>query len=98
MGIYINPSGQSKNAWLQENAVEIPGMPRDFSAVPSGAVMLCLASNGLFDALAVLYSDGELKEFTRPDDLRPRSYYYAQEAKLPEYVQGELRQKRAYAR
>jgi hypothetical protein len=98
MGIYINPSGQSKNAWLQENAVEIPGVPRDFSAVPGGAVMLCLANSGLFDALAVLYSDGELREFTRPDDMRPRSYFYAEEAKLPADVQEELRRTRAYQR
>ena len=80
MGCYVNPN-TDKGQWLKANGQatgNTPG-PRTSTHLP-----VCLVDNGMFTAAAVAYSDRELREFTRPDDFRPRTWFTVPIEKLRE--------------
>lgn len=74
MGIYINPSDQTKEEFLEEHSgvVGLPSWPP-----PVGHVLVCLVDNGPFKAAAVAYSEEEFKEFSHPDG-RPKTWFHVQ--------------------
>jgi hypothetical protein len=74
MGFYINPKGQTKEAWLQHNGERIP-TPSTWPA-PEGKAYVCMVDNGPFKAAAIAYSKGEMEEFAdTSSDPRPRSWH-----------------------
>lgn len=89
MGVYINPPGMTKEAWLKENAEDkgniVPAWPSDETILP-----ICLMNNGPFTAASVCYSEDEMQAFNRPDDLRPKTWFYVEAVKLVD-VSGEFR-------
>ncbi len=74
MGYYVNPRGQTKEAFLEQygTKVETPV----FSQIPSGNMLVALVDNGWMTAAAIAYCESEFQESTRSDDERPRTYYY----------------------
>ena len=72
MGIYLNPRGTTKERFLHENAIPIPG---DVKFEDVDGFIICLVNNGLFTAAAVAWSPSELEEFRQPDDMRPKLWY-----------------------
>ena len=94
MGIYINPVSGTKLEWLRANAVQVPSIS---AFTDRDRLALCHIDNGLFDALAVLFDEGEVAAFTEPSDTRPRTYWFAPrsavvapEAGVPEFDRNEL--------
>ncbi len=87
MGLYINPKDSSKEQWLKDRAREVTQDEFKFE-VGTGEVPLVLVDNGMFTALAVAYSEGEYKEFTRIDERRPRKFYYASYADVNHVTEG----------
>lgn len=81
MGVYINPTnGQTKEQWLEENAIELPYPPtiRDLDEKHS---MVCLVNNWQFTAAGVAYDEVELREFLH-DDGREKRWFMVDTEKL----------------
>lgn len=76
MGRYLNPGVTVGKAdqLIGLGAVEIPGPPDSLSDIPEESALICVVSNGPFDAAGYAYNDGELKAFTVPDDTRPKRW------------------------
>lgn len=78
MGYYLNSTGASGLPALGKadcliadcKAVRIP-RPVNFPDLP-GLALICVISNGPFEAAALVYSVEEFKEFSRPDDHRQK--------------------------
>lgn len=76
MGFYINPTDQSKQEWLDKNAIAVPAPPKSI-AEGDGLVPLVLVQNTFFSAVGIAYSEAELQLFKDPMDFRPKSWYWA---------------------
>ena len=74
MGIYINPVSGTKLEWLRANAIQVPSIT---ALADRDRLPLCHIDNGFFDALAVLFNEGEVSAFTNPSDTRPHTYWFA---------------------
>ena len=70
MGYYINPVGKTKEVWLQENGMQLPGIPPLPSTLPDTKRLLCYIDNGTFSALGVVFNDKEYEAFSGPYDKR----------------------------
>lgn len=93
MGCYVNPKGETKEKWLEENGELIqdywfPGDKVQFKPYEAYCVdnklPVIMVDNGLFRAAAVAYSESEFKVFTAADDPRPRKVYVVPIEKLKE--------------
>jgi hypothetical protein len=74
MGLYINPTSQTKEEFLLDHAKRIT--PEEFEAEPAdGQVHLAWVNNGAFTALAIGFSQKERLAFLNPSDPRRRLYY-----------------------
>ena len=74
MGRYVNPETGTKEQWLRNNGVEITEAPKEIKA-DDDFYPVCLVNNGPFTAAAIAAHERDLKEFTREDDLRPKTWY-----------------------
>ena len=74
MGCCVNPSDQSKEAWLFAHG-ELVDQPKAFDTVPEGMLPVCLVDNGIFSAAAVAFDADEFKSFTDKTDRRPKLWY-----------------------
>lgn len=87
MGIYINPSDRTKEAWLIKYGTPVsPAIFRafEFDANPD-TLPVCLVNNGAFTAAAVGYDVEERDAFTpTPFDMRLRTYFLVPKAALIE--------------
>lgn len=86
MGLYINPPDTTKEEWLEENGLELreaPKVHRDGWA-NGPAYTVCLMQNPGFTAAGVCYSRRELVEFSDPQDLRHKRWFFVSEEKLRE--------------
>ncbi|KKM99427.1 hypothetical protein LCGC14_1147950 [marine sediment metagenome] len=81
MGIYINPSEQTKEQWLEEYAVETltPKYPPT-----EGLTLICLVENNLFTAAGVIFDRNEWEAFNEPHDLRLRRWFTAPVSEVDE--------------
>ena len=79
MGVYINPPDKTKKEWLATHAQKAEKLPANWEDIPEGDLYLVWVDNGPFDALAVLFSPGELEYFQKdlPTDPRPYEIYTA---------------------
>ena len=71
MGIYINPPEGTKESWLREHSIET-SYQSPLEPSKDDNTWVCLIDNPMFSAAGIMYNDGELKEFTNPNDPRPK--------------------------
>jgi hypothetical protein len=87
MGYYIDPPGETKEAWLAQHGTPLRSVPQDVSLFDEDgneALPVCLVDNGIFTAAGIVYSNGELQAFTDPFDARPKYWYAVSKDKLIE--------------
>lgn len=85
MGIYINPSNETKESFLLREATPIISLKK-FEEVEEGKIQVCLVDNGFFTAAGVLYSQCEIEAFSNSGDSRPREYFVIETAKLANVI------------
>lgn len=75
MGRYIQGPALGKAGYLQDRfaAVEV-AKPDSLSEFEDDRALVVVVSNGPFEAAAYVYSEGELQEFARPLDTRPKTW------------------------
>jgi len=76
MGYYIqvpNHKGKAQQLVNLHGGQIIP-KPNFFSDIPENRALIVVVDNGLFEAAAYAYSEGEFAEFTDPTDGRPKKY------------------------
>ena len=83
MGYYINPKDMSKEEFLIRKGHILDGAPTVHEA--DGRTAVCLVNNGPFTAAAIVFSPNELKEFTNPQDRRPKLWYMVKNSDLAKY-------------
>jgi hypothetical protein len=79
MGYYINETkngplgalGKADRIIQDENAIELHFPPPIF---PQDKAVICVVSNGPFDAAAFAYSEEEMDYFNDPNDYRPKRW------------------------
>ena len=78
MGRYIETPGIStgKAARLQDKyaATTLGTAPASMAKVPGGKTLVCAVKNSMFEAVAVVFDDRELRDFNTPEDHRPRTW------------------------
>lgn len=84
MGLYINPSNETKEEWLDRNAVIKLVATEPPTHRVDDMLCVCLVDNGDFTAAAVAYSFRELLAFTDPYDERPKTFFYCKLTALAE--------------
>jgi hypothetical protein len=84
MRIYVNPPGESKEAFLQREGVQCKVLHWQF--VPKGKLPVVLVDNPAFSAAGIAYTESALEEFTRESDTRPKRYYLVPIASLLDTV------------
>lgn len=71
MGYYIEtPAGPTNKAVQLE--MLYGAQPARPELPPEGQTLICVVSNGLFDAAGIVYDQRELDDFSDPDDRRPK--------------------------
>lgn len=80
MGCYVNPAGETKEAWLEREAEEVEYAPATLPA--DGRLSVCLVHNRDFTAAGVAYDQHELEAFQMPIDPRPKRWFVVDKEKL----------------
>lgn len=78
MGIYINPTTETKEEWLNREAIIVE--PK-FPPFP-GDVLVCFIENSEFSAAGVIFTKEEFDSFNDLDDFRPRFWFSVSWKKL----------------
>jgi hypothetical protein len=93
MGLYVNPTNGTKEAWLEQHGRNwyrtgdpVTGQ-RHAEILSQGLVPLVLVNNGIFNALGVLYSPREAEDFAREDG-RPKIFVTVDRAALADPASG----------
>lgn len=74
MGFYIQGPTMGKVKFLiDEYKAQVFLKPDKFSDIPKGFVLICVVSNGPFEAAAIIYSENEFQAFAQPTDTRPKT-------------------------
>ena len=75
MTIYLNPTGMTKEDFLQKHGRKISQQNAgEYNLDDHRAVcVVCLV--GTFTAAGILNGQRDFKDFTDPDDLRPKAFY-----------------------
>jgi len=92
MGLYINPTEETKEEWLAVNTIQIQGIgvPDKMQVealITSGIIdfktnfPICLIDNGLFKAAGVGYNETEIMRFMQEDG-RSKEYCVVDRDKL----------------
>ena len=74
MGFYAFGTASNKEELLNKIGME-ENQPKSLADAIEGHMFVCLVDNGPFQAAAIVYNQGELEEFTRPDEKRPRKWF-----------------------
>ena len=83
MGLYIDPRGTSKEAWLRHHGIQKLVAPTRFRE--GNYVAVCLVDNGMFSAAGICYSQEELTDFVRFDG-RAKIWYYVPIEELAPFI------------
>jgi hypothetical protein len=85
---YLHPGATVGKAdqLISLGAVEIPGPPDSLSDIPEESALICVVSNGPFDAAAYAFSDRELEAFILPDDHRPKRWLLMEKTYVEEHA------------
>lgn len=84
MGWYINPEGETKEAFLRREGKEVKDI--DWIKIPQGQIPVVLIDNGFFTAAGIACSQDELHAFTLSDDPRPKTFYLVPTEKILEVM------------
>ena len=85
MGFYIQGPLTSKAAFIvSEYDAKIIPQPSKFSDVPVGKALICVVSNGPFEAAGYCFSEREFEVFSDPNDDRPKKWLIMDESKAKE--------------
>lgn len=89
MGFYIQvPNNFNKAQQLKElYDGEIISKPKSLSEIPQDKALIVVLRNFGFEAAGLAYSEKEFKEFTSPDDTRPK-YFVLLDKKLAYELSG----------
>lgn len=83
MGYYVNPSTESKEAFLIREALEVSRAKfLTFSFPDAKKVPLVLVQNPFFSACAIAYSKAEAEYFADLKDTRPKKFFVIEHSKL----------------
>ena len=87
MGIYINPKTETKEAFLSRTSPMTREQALAFDGYKTSTHLpVVLVGNPAFTAAAVAFSKAEMKEFTRPEDPRPKIFFLVFKSLLDEDV------------
>lgn len=73
MGRYLNPKNQTKEEWLEANAIPLDHIPDTYKT--DTHMVACLVDNGWMTACALAYNQYELEVFQYPTDPRPKLWF-----------------------
>ena len=90
MGIYIDPTDQTKEDWLLTNCSEYTGGVVPAEHLTDDGMVVCLVNNGAFTAAGVAFSQAELEAFALPDDPRPKAWFRVPVDKLDAVTDGKV--------
>ena len=75
MGYYISGPIVGKADYIVEKFEgELIPQPQAFSEVPDDKALICVVSNGEFEAAGYAFSEREFEAFTLPSDHRPKQW------------------------
>jgi hypothetical protein len=83
MGYYIPGPPSDKGPFMMREYGAEPAMLLKYPP-PPGKALIVVIDNGFFEAAGYAYNKAEYEAFTDPDDGRPKSFYYMDEAKARE--------------
>jgi len=85
MGFYIQaPTATGKAEYLVENeGAEVIPCPENYADIPSDEAIICVVSNGPFEAAGCAFDEREFEEFKFPDG-RPRTWLKMAKARAKE--------------
>jgi hypothetical protein len=88
MGYYINPKNETKESFLEREAVEITEEEFNESVFTDQKYNVCLVDNGVFTAAIICFCEGELDYIQRANktDYRPKKFYRVNANKLEEFL------------
>lgn len=86
MGLYLNPSGESKEAFLAREGTPVSSPPPEFADVPADQVLVCLIDNGPFTAAGIADSDRERTRFLHGISGRPHMWFVVPKVKVNEAI------------
>jgi len=88
MGFYIQGPSLCKAQFIKsEYDGDFIDQPESFDDVPDDKALICVVSNGAFEAAGYCFSDREFIAFTRPSDPRPKQWMLL-DKKLAEKLTG----------
>jgi hypothetical protein len=76
VGYYIQARctiGKADMICEEHGAVKIP-QPKSFKDIPESSGLICVVSNGPFEAAGFCYNEREFEEFASPKDTRPKTW------------------------
>lgn len=74
MGYYIEGPRVGKVEFLKTEHGATPNTADLGDPLPEDKALICVVSNGHFEAAALIYSKDELRAFTMPSDRRPKTF------------------------
>lgn len=74
MGCYVNPHGESKEAWLNRHGRAVLDPPPYWGNLPGDQLPVCLVDTGHHTAAGVAFSKREYLHMLQPDG-RPKVWY-----------------------
>ena len=86
MGAYIQGPIKGKALYIctEYGATPLQGPPKKFEDMPIDKALICVMSNGPFEAAAFVYNASELHAFTLAEDHRPKTWLMMDRAKACE--------------
>lgn len=76
MGYYINPKDETKETWLEREAIPADKVPTNACEI-DGLRPVCLVDNRMFTSAGIAYDDDELRAFLDPADPRDKRWFFA---------------------
>lgn len=87
MGIYVNPTDQTKENFLKKNGKRIEQTCK-WEKIPQGYLPVVLINNLAFSAAAIGFNKREFEYLTAPEDSREKKIYLVCTSKLLESANG----------
>ena len=77
MTIYLNPQTMTKEEFLAKFGLGVPrgGLSESDVTDHSEVCVVCLVDNGPFRAAGIMNGMRDLRDFTLPEDGRPKTFY-----------------------
>lgn len=86
VGYYLetgNPFGKA-DYLIDEDGAEVVNQPLLFSDIPEEMALICVSKNRAFESAAFIFDESEFRDFTLPNDHRPKTWLLMDLAKAKE--------------